>query len=93
VGVLPLGGLCFALIAFLLYYKTGQTFQLFLGPAMFAAGVWRYFKIMSVDHAEIHDAESALVWERRYLWWGSLHGLIVGSFGFATIVLGEDSFA
>ncbi len=93
VGVLPLGGLCFALIAFLLYYKTGQTFQLFLGPAMFAAGVWRYFKIMSVDHAEIHDTESALVWERRYLWWGSLHGLIVGSFGFATIVLGEDSFA
>ncbi|MCR4264929.1 bifunctional diguanylate cyclase/phosphodiesterase [Nitratireductor sp. ZSWI3] len=93
VGVLPLGALCYALIAVLLYYKTGQVAQLLLGPLMLVAGIWRYFKITRVDHALISDYASALAWERRYLWWGSMHGVVVGAFGFVSIFWGNDSFA
>lgn len=93
VGVLPVGAACYGLIALLLYYKTGQEAYLVFGPAMFIAGVWRYFKITRVDHALISDYPSALAWEARYLWWGSLHGFVVGAFGFFATAWSEDNFS
>ncbi|WP_292897153.1 putative bifunctional diguanylate cyclase/phosphodiesterase [Nitratireductor sp.] len=93
VGVLPVGAACYGLIAILLYYKTGQAAFLAFGPAMFIAGLWRYFKITRVDHALISDYPSALAWEARYLWWGSLHGFVVGAFGFFATALSEDNFS
>ncbi|UUP16930.1 putative signaling protein [Nitratireductor thuwali] len=93
VGVLPIGALCFASIAVLLYLKTGDIAHLVMAPLMLGAGFGRYWLITRVDHALISDYASALRWEQRYILWGSIHGLIVGTFGFSAIFFGSDPFS
>lgn len=93
VGVLPLGAACFAAIAVLLYVKTGMTAHLVMGALMLFAGFARYFLITRVDHALISDYPSALHWEQRYIVWGAVHGLVVGSFGFFAVFWSQDPFS
>ncbi|WP_336057567.1 putative bifunctional diguanylate cyclase/phosphodiesterase [Nitratireductor sp. CH_MIT9313-5] len=93
VGVLPLGAACFAAIAVLLYVKTGMTAHLVMGALMLFAGFARYFLITRVDHALISDYPSALHWEQRYIIWGAVHGLVVGSFGFFAVYWSQDPFS
>ncbi|MDZ5695796.1 putative bifunctional diguanylate cyclase/phosphodiesterase [Chelativorans sp. M5D2P16] len=93
VGVLPLGAACFALVSLLLYHKTGALVYLIFAGLLLFAGTFRYYLINRIDPQQISDYESALHWERRYVLWGTLHGLVVGSFGLVAMVWGDNSFS
>lgn len=91
-GILLIGAFCHGVIGALVFERTGEPVYLVLTIAMLAAGLYRYYAIRKVDTSTIVDQESALRWERYYIFTGSVQGVMSGLFGFVAIYLLPDVF-
>jgi diguanylate cyclase (GGDEF)-like protein len=94
-SVLLIGGICYAVIAAMVYVHTGNKIYIAFALILFAANAWRYFGIRDFHRSggEIRDVEEAKAWERNYIARGILQGLAVGAFSFVSIYVYPNTFA
>jgi diguanylate cyclase (GGDEF)-like protein len=94
-SILLIGGICYAIIAMMVYVHTGNKVYVAFAFILFAANAWRYLGIRDFHRSGgfLGDVAAAQSWERRYIVRGSLQGLAVGAFSFVSIYIYPNTFA
>ncbi|MGE0279446.1 MAG: putative bifunctional diguanylate cyclase/phosphodiesterase [Rhizobiaceae bacterium] len=94
-SILLIGGICYAVVALMVYFQTNNVVYIGFAVALFAANMWRYLDIKNFQRSgsEIQSVEEAGIWERRYIVRGCAQGLAVGAFAFASIWIYPNTFA
>jgi diguanylate cyclase (GGDEF)-like protein len=92
-AILLIGALCHGFAGLIVYLKSETQIYLVLSILMLLAGLARYWAIRRVDANEITDFRSAVRMERYYIIFGTIQGLVVGTFGFTAIYIEPDIFA
>lgn len=82
-----------ALVAALVWSRTGQSVFLSLSALFVAVGLFRYLLTARIDASAIVDFASAKRYEYRYLFAGISYGAILGAFCFVSIYIHADGFA
>jgi len=94
VHMVLIGACLHTLVAYMAYWKTGETVYAVLAAVLFCVGVWRYAGMLHFHKAgEMTTAEAAARWELDYVIKGGIQGLALGSFCFVSIYLVPDPFA
>ncbi len=91
---LGIGVVAQALLAVMVYFKTGDKLYLGIALAIVAIGILRLISIQKYRNAPaLTDAVEAHKRENVYIFWGVLHASALGFFCFAGIYLAHDQFA
>ncbi|MDH6233620.1 diguanylate cyclase (GGDEF)-like protein [Mesorhizobium soli] len=94
VHMVLVGAICHGLIAYMVYWRSGETFFVAMAVALLAVGAWRYLSLLRFHRVgTIDDAESAWRWERDYIFKGAIQGFLLGTFGFVAIYIYHDAYA
>jgi len=94
VHMVLVGAICHALIAYMVYWKGGETFFAAMAAALLAVGTWRYLSLLRFQRVgTIDDAGSAWRWERDYIFKGAIQGFLLGTFAFVAIYIYHDPYA
>lgn len=91
---LLVGAACHSVVATMIYWRGGDPVYLIWAVLFMAIGVWRYLSLRKFHKSGVViNGSSARRWEISYLLGGSVQGLALGTFCFATIYAGNDPYA
>jgi len=91
---LLVGGACHSIVAFMIYWRGGDTTYIGWSVLFLCLGIWRYLSLRHFHKSgAVVDENTARRWEISYLVGGSVQGLALGTFCFATIYAGNDPYA
>ena len=93
--ILLIGGACYALIATMVYFETGNALYIGFACLLLAVNVWRYSGIRGFHAAGgiIKSREHAERWEHAYIIRGLAQGVSLGVFSFVSIYLFPNPYS